>query len=141
MIRVDENLSSVSIQLDVNEKSIHQLITLAHGYILLIMDDLSNWSLSMNKDRFSRSSYLAIRNRILLFNTQVSNALVAKIKQWHSLILLSLSFNTTLGEMMIRLPSPLTKEACKIIVLRIGRNFSYIKQILRMVSCSLAVRT
>jgi hypothetical protein len=86
-IRADENLSLVSIKQKVHEKSIQQLTTLVHGLVLPILDDLFNWSLSMNKEKFSRSPELEIRNRLGGFKTQVSNALEGKIKQWHFLIL------------------------------------------------------
>jgi hypothetical protein len=86
-IRVDENLSLVSTKQKVHEKSVQQLTILVHGLVLLILDDLLNWSLSMNKEKSSRSSDLEIRNRLRRFKTQVSNALDGKIKQWHSLIL------------------------------------------------------
>jgi hypothetical protein len=42
MIRVDENLSFVSIKQEVHEKSIQQLTTLVHGLVLSILDDLLN---------------------------------------------------------------------------------------------------
>jgi chromosome segregation ATPase len=50
MIRVDENLSLVSTKQKVHEKSIQQLTILVHGLVLPILDDLFNWSLSMNKE-------------------------------------------------------------------------------------------
>jgi hypothetical protein len=69
MIRVDENLSSLSIKLDGHEKSIHQVTTCAHGLTLPILDELLNRSLSMNEDKVSRSSYFEIRNRLGRFKT------------------------------------------------------------------------
>jgi chromosome segregation ATPase len=75
MIRADENLSLVSTKQKVHEKSIQQLTVLVHGLVLPILDDLFNWSLSMNNEKFSRSSDLDIRNRLSRFKTQVSNAL------------------------------------------------------------------
>jgi hypothetical protein len=95
-IRADENLSLVSIKQKVHAKSIQQLTTLVHGLVLPILDDLLNWSLSVNKEKSSRSPDLEIRNRLGGFKTQVFNALEGKIKQWHSLILPSPLFQVQL---------------------------------------------
>jgi hypothetical protein len=93
MIIVDENLSSVPTELDVHEKSIHQMATSVHGLLLRTSDDLLNCSWSMNKDKVSRSSNLKIKNRLARFKTRVSNALEGNIKQWHSFLSLSILFH------------------------------------------------
>jgi hypothetical protein len=75
IIRIDENLSFVSIKQEVHEESIHQLTILVHEPLLPILHQLLNWASSMNKNEFSRSSDLEIKNKLGWFKTQVSNAL------------------------------------------------------------------